>query len=277
MDEYQKVLQRLSNLGAKVVCEGIPKFVIDAFSSDETPTNTNDLESLDLNLQETLTQSQKEAVMFGISKRGKCLIADDMGLGKTYTAIALADFFRPSWPLLIVTTASLREMWKEKLQELLPYIGNYKILVQNSVMDKVGSAKIVITSYNLFERTSDHLLDKNFGLIIFDESHQLKNPKAHVTEAAKKICAKAKHIVLLSGTPALSRPIELFTQLKLLDPNFASYMNYTKRYCNGTETQFGYNDKGQSNLQELNILLTKKFMIRRMKSDVLIDLSAKIR
>lgn len=45
---------------------------------------------------------------FGISKNGRCLIADDMGLGKTFQALAIANYYKEEWPLLIVTTASMR-------------------------------------------------------------------------------------------------------------------------------------------------------------------------
>lgn len=36
------------------------------------------------------------------------MIADDMGLGKTIQALAIAHYFKRSWPLLIVTPASVR-------------------------------------------------------------------------------------------------------------------------------------------------------------------------
>lgn len=82
---------------------------------------------------------------------------------------------------------------------------------------------------------------------------------------------------MLTGTPALSRPAELFSQLKIIDKNFATYMQFTERYCNGMQTRFGWNATGSSNLEELNILLKKKFLIRRIKSDVFLELSAKNR
>lgn len=51
---------------------------------------------------------QKVGIRYGIEKKGRCLIADEMGLGKTYQALALADFYKDDWPLLICTTASTR-------------------------------------------------------------------------------------------------------------------------------------------------------------------------
>lgn len=56
----------------------------------------------------------------------------------------------------------------------------------------------------------------------------LKNAKAKVTEVALKLAAAAKRVVLLSGTPALSRPLELFTQLQMIDSSMFSYKSYSK-------------------------------------------------
>ncbi|KAL3273131.1 hypothetical protein HHI36_014585 [Cryptolaemus montrouzieri] len=52
-------------------------------------------------------------------------------------------------------------------------------------------------------------------------------------------------------------------------------MEYSKRYCDGKTTNFGWDASGQSNLQELEIILAKKFMIRRVKDEVLAAMPAK--
>ena len=55
--------------------------------------------------------------------------------------------------------------------------------------------------------------------VIVDEAHYLKNYR---TERTKIICPflmEFKRILLLTGTPALARPKELFTILKILRPD----------------------------------------------------------
>lgn len=69
--------------------------------------------------------------------------------------------------------------------------------------------------------------------------------------------------ICIIGTPALSRPSELYCQLNLIDKKFfGSFKEYGMRYCAGKQTTFGFDCSGQSNLQELNLILRQKFMIR---------------
>jgi len=73
---------------------------------------------------------------------------------------------------------------------------------------------------------------------------------------------RANRIILLSGTPALSRPAELFSQIKMIDPKiFPYYKNYASRYCDGKMGRFGFEAKGQSNAEELKAVM-EKIMIR---------------
>lgn len=58
-----------------------------------------------------------------------------------------------------------------------------------------------------------------------DESHMLKSNKTGRFQAAQRICVHARHVVLLTGTPALSRPIELHSQISLILPRFIRYLS----------------------------------------------------
>ncbi|XP_008477957.1 SWI/SNF-related matrix-associated actin-dependent regulator of chromatin subfamily A-like protein 1 homolog, partial [Diaphorina citri] len=59
-------------------------------------------------------------------------------------------------------------------------------------------------------------------MVIADESHFLKSPKANRTKAGVDLIKSARRCILLSGTPALSRPIELYSQINAIDPKFFS-------------------------------------------------------
>lgn len=111
-----------------------------------------------------------------------------------------------------------------------------------------------------------------------DESHSLKSSKSARTKAALQLSRLAKNIILLSGTPALSRPEELYSQISTIDPyTFRTFYDFGMRYCDGKKDKFGWNFSGSSNLEELEVYLRKKIMIRRLKSEVMTQLPSKVR
>jgi SWI/SNF-related matrix-associated actin-dependent regulator of chromatin subfamily A-like protein 1 len=221
-------------------------------------------------LFEKLYPYQREGVLFGIARGGKFMLGDDMGLGKTIQALAVAASFE-DWPMLIVSTASTRNMWRDQIISNMPSVLVQDIRVLESSKDSIGDAKIVICSYTALDANLRKLELKDFKTVIFDESHSIKNYKSKQTQNAKRLGHKANRRILITGTPALSRPSELHSQLEIIDESFASYHQFTKRYCEGHNDRFGWNVAGSSFLDELDVILRKKFMIRRTKEEVLIN------
>lgn len=173
--------------------------------------------------------------------------------------------------------AATRDTWAKEIRHLLPSIPDQYITVLTATTDYFGDAKVLIVSYPLMEKNCDRLQQKNFGCLILDESHTLKNFKTKSASAANRLAQKAKRVILLTGTPALSRPVELFTQLQMLDKNFFSFKEYSQRYCAARQTTFGWDASGQSNLNELDIILKLKFMIRRTKEQIEFEMGEKSR
>ncbi|XP_065095308.1 SWI/SNF-related matrix-associated actin-dependent regulator of chromatin subfamily A-like protein 1 [Ochlerotatus camptorhynchus] len=276
--DYALVQEKVTALNPHVSIGLIPKFVLRYFNGDpRAKPNRTCLDAIEPSLAGTLMEFQKEGVCFAIERGGRALIADEMGLGKTYQALAVADFYKENWPLLICTTASTRNAWATKIRQLYRYVPVQNIITLQGSQDQIGDARILISSYSLMERCADKLQERGFGFIIMDESHTLKNFKAKCTAVAQALAKKAKRVILLSGTPALSRPVELFSQLQMLDRSFFNFKEYSTRYCAGKQTNFGWDASGQSNLEELNLLLAARFMIRRTKQDVMSLLAEKSR
>lgn len=86
--------------------------------------------------------------------------------GKTYQALAIADFYKDDWPLLVCTTAATRDTWAEQVRKLLPWVPSQYIVTFNSTSDYFGDAKVLIVSYALMERNLDRLAEKKFSFII---------------------------------------------------------------------------------------------------------------
>jgi len=220
----------------------------------------------------------------------------------------MSAYQQTEWPLLILCPASLRYTWPAEIEKFLPWISSQSTCVVRGADDVTFAQKIVnwrqkkaelnkptlkppyqivICTYSLLQNryaVSKALQNCNFECVIADESHNLKQKDSQRCKLALPIMKQSKRLVLLSGTPALNRPVELYPQLNALDPagkmfpvsGNMSYTQYTKRYCNAKQTRFGYDVKGISNADELHQCL-KKVMLRRLKSQVLQDLPSKQR
>jgi SWI/SNF-related matrix-associated actin-dependent regulator of chromatin subfamily A-like protein 1 len=86
------------------------------------------------------------------------------------------------------------------------------------------------------------------------------------------------HILALSGTPLVNRPIELFPTLNILRPSkFPSRFAFGLKFCGARRGRWGWEYKGATNTKGLHELLTTTLMVRRRKADVLKELPAKVR
>lgn len=254
----------------------------DKFSVDEIPsyvwqirrrvvTPTFDSSKIPLPLWEPLFPYQKEGVAAAFDQYGgRCLLADDMGLGKTRQALAFIGHCLPA-RVLVICPSYLRYQWTHALKEWLNLDGQ---LVKKGKETLEGEACIV--SYDMLAALK--IPTGVFDVVVCDESHYVKSRKTKRTKACTPLVKSAKYAMLVTGTPALNRPIELFSQLMMLRPIYIkNYTSYAKRYCNGKPTPFGYDDRGASLGHELNWVLRKGFMVRRLKRDVLTQLPPKTR
>ncbi|OEH73584.1 helicase conserved c-terminal domain-containing protein [Cyclospora cayetanensis] len=115
--------------------------------------------------------------------------------------------------------------------------------------------------------------------VICDESHYLKNHHAKRTQMICPMLRHARRALLLSGTPALNRPVELYQQLNSLLPDLCSYREFSDRYCLPVFNAFTkrLEDEGHQHEEELHLLLKHTVLIRRLKKDVLTELPPKLR
>ncbi len=155
----------------------------------------------------------------------------------------------------------------------------------------VGNSRVV--SVTLQERTGDERLassldrDQYIYNIAVEGNHNYfadgilvancKERKSRRTQAAKDIAKQASVRLLLSGTPILSRPAELVSQLDAagLLQHFGGAWAFLQRYTNAQQTPWGWDFSGASHLDELNDKLRAVGFIRRTKAQVLPELPLK--
>jgi SNF2 family DNA or RNA helicase len=227
-------------------------------------------------LNGTLMPYQKAGVAYAGSV-GRCLIADQMGLGKTVEAIASLEY-RDAFPAIIVCPASLKENWKREINKWLPH-RTVNILTGKG---NIANVDVNIVNYDIIGRFVEPIMHlKPMGLVL-DESHYVKTSKTKRTEAVRDIAKKVPQsgtVLLLSGTPVTNRPEELVSQLEIMGmlSRFGGKWAFLKRYTNAYHNGFGWDTKGASNLNELNMKLRQNCYIRRTKDEVLKELPAKTR
>ena len=237
------------------------------------------LSDLPKNLYKSLYRFQKQGIIFGIKKFSRLLIADEMGVGKTVQAIGLSSLYQKDWPVLVICPSSLKLAWKNEIAHWLSEIieENEIQVIKHSKNEFKENIKYYIISYELSVKMIEKIIKKKFQYIIADEAHYLKSRKAIRTMSLTPILQRAKRVVLLTGTPILAKPMEIYPLLHILRPDkFKGFNEFAKRYCDPKFT-YGIADfSGASNTRELNFILNK-LMIRRLKKDVLSQLPPKKR
>lgn len=231
----------------------------------------------------SLLPYQRAGVAYAATKN-VAIIADEMGLGKTVQAIALANMLPPdSGRILIVCPASLKLNWKREFERW----DVHKRHVQIVDGDFPARADVVILNYDRLTKYAEALYAERWAMVIYDEAHYLKNPDAARTKAAYGKDGRggvvADKYVLLTGTPVLNRPIELWSHLRRFFPDTigSNWLAYVARYCAAKRRKIGRKEvwdvSGASNTEELGDVLRATCMVRRLKRDVLTQLPAKRR
>ena len=133
-------------------------------------------------------------------------------------------------------------------------------------------------TYDLARKRASDIKNQQFNTVIADEAHYLKSRDSQRSKELVPILSAAKRVILLSGTPVLSKPVEIYNILRILRPDVTpSFKDFTSRYCDPKQTRFGMDYSGSACTPELHHLLSKAFMIRRLKKDVLDQLPDKRR
>jgi SWI/SNF-related matrix-associated actin-dependent regulator 1 of chromatin subfamily A len=203
--------------------------------------------------------------------------ADEPGLGKTIQTAGLINALDDQVKrILVICPAYLKLNWRDELRKWLTT--SHLVMVDDESY-LVGDRGIWITNYERITKLLDEReLEVNFDLVVCDEAHYLKNPKALRTKVILEQ-VKSKRWVFLTGTPVLNRPIELWPLLRIVDRGGLgrNWRDYVVRYCAGRKGRWGWEVNGASNTEELGQLLKQRCMIRRRKQDVLKELPPKVR
>ncbi len=202
------------------------------------------------------------------------ILADDMGLGKTLQTLAflqrLKEQEKLTNPVLIVAPTSLLGNWKNEVKKFTPDL-SFEVhhgLKRNKKIHLDFQSDIVITTYALLSRDLALFEQMDFSYFILDEAQNIKNQKAKVHSAAKKI--NAKNSLALTGTPMENHLGELWAIFDVVMPNFLGDYNTFKQFY---QTPIEQERSGER--QESLRSKVAPFMLRRTKEKVATELPPK--
>jgi len=198
--------------------------------------------------------------------------------GKTVQALSWIRY-HGILPVLIVATASTKNQWA----------GNYKSWLHRDDIEVLSGerpyqlepGKSYIINWDIlykWERSPlrGNLHTHGFKAIVCDEVQAIGNRTSQRTKAFLRLAQKIPCLLAMSGTPARSRPVQLWPVLHAIDPaTFPNFYAYANRYCNPKVGPYGTEYKGISNGEELHALLSTR-ALRRTKAEVMTFLPPKI-
>ena len=161
----------------------------------------------------------------------------EMGTGKTMTAINIlrhwylqAGFVKTT---LILCPPIVIDQWEAEFKahsKLAHHVvklkgtgaKRLKLLKAN-----LETPKIFITNYETMLMEDVHLLlNGRVAFLICDESHKLKNIQAKRTKAVIKIADRTEKRLILTGSPILNSPMDIFSQFRVLDKGASFGQNF---------------------------------------------------
>lgn len=197
----------------------------------------------------------------------------DMGLGKSLCSLAWLYINPEMDRVVVISTASTKTQWGREARKWGIQLPFYPLSGRTpSTLPRRG---VVVLNWDILEAWTDALIAWNPLTIIADEVQAVGNPQAKRTKAFARL-VKDRGLLPLSGTPALTRPSQLFTILHALEPEmFPKLWHFQQRYCDPRQGAYGVTFNGATNAEELHEKI-RPLGIRYTKFDVLKDLPDRV-
>lgn len=174
------------------------------------------------------------------------MLADEVGAGKSKQVIDTSQLLfedKAIQAMVVLCPGAARGVWadphpalgevaKHSWPSVPNYISEFSRIHRKIDPGDPASLLWIVTNYE-FIRRSEHLatmlkflVNRRFWLVN-DEAWALKDAKTDQWKAANAIRRMAARVTLLNGTPVADTPLDLFAQMKLLDPNILGYKYFS--------------------------------------------------
>ena len=190
-------------------------------------------------IQDALYRYQGDDVQFMID-HPRCLNRNKMGLGKTIEALAVLEKLNTRHNLIVCKKTLIGEWF----QQIHDWLGEDCLTPWEGPGDKLDGLdldgpRFVCVNYNLIGIAKYwQQLRRKWDVIIFDEAHKLKNPKAGWTKNTFLMTPGVPRIYLLTGTPIQNSPADLFPLFRIMNPrDYHNGYAWNNMFCVWTEDE----------------------------------------
>jgi superfamily II DNA or RNA helicase len=154
----------------------------------------------------------------------KIVLGDEMGLGKTLEALATLAHLRAigNGHFLVIVPAAVVTNWMREIsgKTRLPGHRLHGPDRAAAVRSWIRQGGVGVTTFELLPWLHGTLPEKHrVEAVIVDEAHYIKNPEAKRTIFSRKFINRARHAILLTGTPMENRISEFANLVGYLRPD----------------------------------------------------------
>jgi len=208
------------------------------------------------------------------------IIADEMGLGKTPQALGWLALHPELRPAVVVVPNPAVCQWEVMTKR---WLGFRPLRLDKTSIDIEKHPGIILVPWSMIARLLPVLVRENPKALILDEGHYIKSVSTQRTKAVFQLAEtpSIQSRVILTGTPMLNRPVELWPLLHVVHRGkFGGFNEFRNRYCGPRVQKFSGRHvttyDGATNQNELASRLVE-VTIRRTKVEVAPEIPAKSR
>jgi len=226
-------------------------------------------------------------MLYGYEHLNNFLLFDEMGLGKTREIVDVGSYLLRVGKIdkvVIVCPATLKRVWMNEIEANTKYSQeNLDIMIIGGNATTRGDLEHAIAAGTLRGRTKWIIFNYESSwrseyfkalcenaLIVADEAHKLKNPKAKQTKGFQSIAGLGSKIILATGTPIVNNPLDLYNLTDLAKPGSLghNYFRFQRLFAYLKETRYGTETDGYKNIEVVRKIVGS-YSLRRLKEDCL--------
>jgi SNF2 family DNA or RNA helicase len=167
----------------------------------------------------------------------RCALFYACGLGKSKIVIDWQRAIPGAWPCVVCPKVVVG-VWPRELQRH-GIDQEYRIVDADDKAERlqqladVKGYQGIVMSYDTMWRQFEEVAQVPYNCMVLDESHYIKGYNSQRTEVALELSNKAARRIIMSGTPSMGDPRDLWAPIRFLSPALMpeEFWQFQKKYC----------------------------------------------